>query len=109
MNLYYRVFGASEDCPDPEHLLGELRGRGLDVRGSFVADEAGWWQAELQCGSGPPVVLERFLAGEEGVRAELSAWAAYVETCDHAPRHLALMERIIQSGQIITVCRDALD
>jgi hypothetical protein len=44
--------------------------------------------------------VHHYRADEEGIRAELNSWAAYVETFEQAPRHRELMERVIQSKQL---------
>ena len=49
-----------------------------------------------------PLHLERFHADEEGIRAELNSWAAFLETCD-GPHQVALMERAIQAKQLFTL------
>jgi hypothetical protein len=48
-------------------------------------------------------VVERWLADEEGIRAELNAWAAYLETCEYSPHHGPLMERCVQTGQLFVI------
>ena len=55
--------------------------------------------------AGRPITVERFGADEEGIRAELNSWAAYLETHESSPHHLPLMERTIQSRQLFTVER----
>jgi hypothetical protein len=47
--------------------------------------------------------LERYLAEEEGIRAELNSWAAWLETHENAPEHTHLMERMIQTAQLLTL------
>ena len=49
-----------------------------------------------------PLTLECFRADEEGIRAELNSWAAFLETCD-GPHHIPLMERTIQTKQLFTL------
>ena len=49
-----------------------------------------------------PLLLECFRADEEGIRAELNSWAAFLETCD-GPHHVPLMERTIQTRQLFTL------
>jgi hypothetical protein len=102
--MWYRIFGSTESAPEPAAVLAHLAGLGLDVAGSFAGDVAGWFRADLAVG-GEPLAVERFLADEEGIRAELNSWAAYLETCTHSPHHGPLMERVIQSRQLLTVRR----
>src|SRR5881275_78737 len=46
-----------------------------------------------------------FGPSEEGIRAELNTWAAWLETCDYSPNHAALMEWVIQTRQLYTLRR----
>jgi hypothetical protein len=103
--MYYRIFGSSVQAPEPAALLDHLAGLGLAVTGSFAGDEVGWFRADLTLGAGEPLALERFTSDEEGIRAELNSWAAYLETCTHSPHHGPLMERVIQTRQLFTVRR----
>ena len=50
----------------------------------------------------PPLALECFSADEEGIRAELDSWAAFLETCD-GPHAVPLMERAIQTRNLFTL------
>ncbi|MBY0230944.1 MAG: hypothetical protein K2W96_16785 [Gemmataceae bacterium] len=102
MAIWTRVFSRDEVPPDEGMLSRFLAGLGAAAR--FEADERGWFRAEADAG----LVVERYGADEEGVRAELNAWAAYLETCDWSPHHGPLMERMIQSRQVFTI-RKALD
>lgn len=98
--MWLRVFGSLDAVPDPAGMTGCLAGAGTI---SFVADETGWYRAEVVCGDGSPITMERYLAEEEGIRAELNSWAGYLETLDYSPNHTALMERTIQTRQLITI------
>jgi hypothetical protein len=100
MGRFHRVFSRSEIMPDPEELLARLRAGGLAVEAHFRGDSAGWFSAEIIQGEGAPLSLERYLAGEEGIRAELNSWAAVLETWEDNPHQVPLMERVIQSTQL---------
>jgi len=104
MYVWYRVFGGNDKTPEPEALLAHLRQQGLEVTGEFDGNGPDWFRGELSL---DPVtlVLERFHAGDEGVRAELNTWAALLETHEDNPHHVSLMERTIQSSQLFTLCR----
>src|SRR5947209_19934882 len=104
MYIWYRVFGGSDKIPEPQALLAHLRQQGLAVEGEFEGAGPDWTRGELTL---EPVtlVLERFHAGDEGVRAELNTWAALLEGQEDNPHHVALMERTIQSRQLVTLCR----
>jgi hypothetical protein len=102
MGPWYRVFGSNDAQPAPAAILECLQGPGHPVRGDFTGDEAGWYAAAIHCGD-TVLELERFLVTEEGIRGELNNWAAWLETCEHSPQHVPLMERVIQSRQLFTL------
>jgi hypothetical protein len=104
MSLWSRVFARHPQSPEPAALLAHLN-QLTPVAGHFVGDDQGWFRAELSCGTGAPLHLERYLSSEEGIRAELNNWAAFLETCDYSPAYLGLMERVIQTTQLFTVRR----
>src|SRR5689334_1570405 len=58
--------------------------------------------APVEPGTVGPLLVERFGADEEGIRAELNSWAAFLETCD-GPHAVPLMERAIQTRQLFTI------
>jgi hypothetical protein len=105
---WYRVFGRNEVEPAPAALLEHLRVLGLEVRPAFRGDDLGWFAADFAFDDDtPPLQLERFLTREEGLRSELNAWAAWLETVEHNPNHAALMERVIQTSQLFTLRQPA--
>jgi hypothetical protein len=77
-----------------------LNDLGFPITGHFRGDDQGWFAAELTGPDQPPLTLERYLATEEGIRAELNTWAAWLE--DLAPDPAPLMERMIQTRQLFT-------
>lgn len=103
--MWYRVFGRGESSPAPAALVEHLRAAGLAVEGHFRGDDLGWTAGELRLGPGTPAYLERYLTGEDDLRDDLNTWAAFLETCDYSPNHGVLMERVIQSAQLITLRR----
>jgi hypothetical protein len=107
MDHFYRVFGSNEVAPDPEILLARLRREAPAVQVRFAGAGANWFQVEIVVGSDPPLVLERYLAEEEGIRAELNTWAGILETCEDSPQHVPLMERVIGTRQLFTLGRPA--
>ena len=82
MSRWYRVFGSLDTVP-------------TDL---VAVDDDDWHRAEIST----DLVLERFRADEEGIRAELNSWAAFLETCD-GPHVFRLMERAIQTKQLFTI------
>src|SRR5262249_8245283 len=76
---------------------------GVAVGARFDEDDGGWYRSELTLGGGAPLVLERWLADEEGIRAELRSWAAYLETLDYSPNAAALMEQALQARPPFTL------
>ncbi|MGH7173316.1 MAG: hypothetical protein ACRELF_06550 [Gemmataceae bacterium] len=102
MTRWYRIFASSGDMPAPDALREFLTGRYASVSSEFAEDASGWYQADLLV-DGVALQLERYLADEAGIRAELNSWAAWLETRDNAPEHVCLMERTIQTNQLFTL------
>ena len=75
----------------------------MPVEAHFRGDDLGWTAAELRFGHGSPVYAERYLTEADDLRDDLNNWAAILETCDYSPNHIMLMERVIQSVQMITL------
>ena len=84
MERWHRVFGTSADPPD--------------------ADPGGWVRGDLTFANGMGIFLDRYDAEEDGIRQELNSWAAWVETRGDDAAHVRLMERIIQTKQLIVFC-----
>src|SRR5688500_2724639 len=104
MSQWFRVFGANDAAVEPAALLEHLHGQGLKVAGRFRGDEQGWFRAEFAfADDAPPVLLERYLAKEEGIRAELNTWAAWLETAEESPHYVALMQHVIGTTQLFTL------
>jgi hypothetical protein len=103
--MWYRIFCRADDPLPPGALLERLHGAGLAVEARFRGDDLGWTGAELTIGVGSPVSVERYLAKEDELRNDLNSWAAWLETCNYSPNHTMLMERIIQTAQMITLRR----
>src|SRR6266540_5777722 len=101
MTPWYRVFGKSDTCPEPAALLEHLHGPGLEVRGHFRGDAQGWFRADLLPPEGDGgVEVECYLATEEGVRQELSTWAAWLETTPAGAVQDRLMLHVISSRRV---------
>jgi hypothetical protein len=102
MVVWYRVFGSNSEMPPPAAILEHLAGLAVSVRGEFTADATGWYQVDLHIDD-MSIQLERYVVGEEGVRAELNTWAAWLETRESFPEAVRLMERMIQTAQLFTL------
>src|SRR5262245_51521004 len=105
MSLFCRVFAATDAPPATADVEAYLEGLGAATVALFDEDEGGWYRAELLLGGGAPLVLERWLPEDEGIRAELSSWAAYLETLDYSPHAGPLMEKAIQARQLFVLRR----
>ncbi len=101
--MWYRIFCRSERITPIEELLAHLHAIGLNCQTQVRGDDLGWTGAELNFGKGSPIYLERYLTSEDALRDDLNTWAAFLETCDYSSNHTALMERVIQTQQLITL------
>jgi hypothetical protein len=99
---WYRVFARGAEAIAPAVVLANLVAHGAPVEGHFQADEHGWYRCELRT-AGPigPIVVECFRVGEEGVRAEVQSWAAYLETLE-SPHSQEFMEAVNATAQVFT-------
>jgi hypothetical protein len=103
--MWYRVFGTNETQVAPNAILSEIQRQWPVVVGNFSGDEGCWVQATISIADTTPIHVERFLSSEEGIRAELNTWAAYLETCDYSPNYARLMEDMIRTKQLFTIRR----
>ena len=102
--MWYRVFGRGSEEVAAAALATHLHAAGLPVEPHFKGDDLGWTSGELRLpGLNTPVMLERYLAREDEIRDDLNAYAALLETCDYSPNHGPLMERVVQSQQLIVI------
>lgn len=101
--MWYRVFGATIAEPSPAALVESLRAAGIEVVPHFKGDDLGWTEGELHLPGGSPVLLARYLTVEDDLRDDLNGYAAELETMDYDPNHRPLMERVIQTQQLLTV------
>src|SRR5438067_12727007 len=104
MTTWFRVFGIHEAQPEPAALLVYLHDMGFEVKAKFRGDDLGWFRCELVVPDEPaPLVLERYLATEEGIRNELNTWAAWLETAPENPHSGRLMRHMISTRQVFTL------
>jgi len=106
-HLWFRVFGAAGAAPEPGVILEQAQSANKDIWASFRSDDEGWYQAELilspENAPALSVLLERYLAREEGIRPQLNTWAAWLETMAENPNHAWLMEAVVQTQQLFTL------
>jgi hypothetical protein len=104
MELLSRVFGASDTQPREAAMLQHLRNAGHAVAGKFMQDDYGWVQADLSpeaCDWG--LQIDCYRQDEEGIRATLNSWAAWLETVESNPHHVWLMQQMISTRQLYTL------
>ena len=100
--MWYRVFGSNARMPESHGHPGVF-GRFVCVRLRRVRGGRIRLVSRDLLVDGVPLQLERYLATEEGIRAELNSWAAWLETRENAAEHVHLMERMIQTPQLFTL------
>src|SRR5262245_21857727 len=100
MIIKYRVFGCNDLVPPAAILLERwCADSGRRLSSKFQPSGEGWFHGLI--GDHTSVlVLNRWLAEEEGIRTELNNWAAAVESWDGNANVWPLMERIIQTKQL---------
>ncbi len=104
MSPWFRVFGTNDVQPAPAALLEQLHCLGIEATGKFRGDDLGWFQADLVFDAdSPPLRLERYLAKEDKIRAELNTWAAWLESAEGNANYLRLMEHVIGTQQLFTL------
>ncbi|CAN5517605.1 hypothetical protein BH11PLA2_BH11PLA2_09520 [soil metagenome] len=101
--MWHRVFGRSAVNISPALLTEHLHALGLAVTPHFKGDDLGWTSGELHLATGSPVMLDRWLTETDDLRDDLNGFAAELETFDYSPNAQPLMERVIQTSQMITL------
>ncbi|HLN27154.1 MAG TPA: hypothetical protein VK395_05380 [Gemmataceae bacterium] len=102
MGPWYRVFGSNDRQPAAEAIARHLQGLGIEAAIEVDEDDLGWYRLIIGLAvRGQNLRIERFLSSEQGVRAELNTWAAWLETREENPHHESLMQRIIATSQLI--------
>jgi hypothetical protein len=104
MSRWYRVFGTNDAAVEPARLLEEARRLEAGVTARFRGDDLGWFRADLAVpGEGVPLAVERFLSSEEGIRAELNTWAAWLEETGPGPEATRLMQHMVSTTEVFTL------
>lgn len=102
--MWYRIFGLNDHEVPPSELAGHLLSLGLAVEPHFKGDDLGWTRGELVLPGGhTSIVLERYLTEEDEIRDDLNAFAAVLETMNYSPNNVLLMERVINTKQMIAI------
>jgi len=101
--MWQRVFGRSDTGLTPGQIAEGLAAAGHACGPHFKGDELGWTSGELQFPSGSPILLARYLTKPDDLRADLNAFAAELETMTYSPNAPPLMERVIQTRQMVTL------
>ena len=108
MKKWYRIFSREKNRELMAILTKELQSCGNSLEFQFTCDPDGdlstdWFTLAIRPTNKQPIILERYLVEEEGIRSELNSWAGILETWDHDPVHVLLMEKVIQGKELITV------
>jgi hypothetical protein len=100
--MYYRIFGTNDSPVEPAGVLQHLQNQGYALTAKFRGDGEGWFRVELGYPDADARIdVERYLGSEEGMRAHLNTWAAWLEeACPDEPRWL---QHIISTTQVLTI------
>ena len=104
MSTWYRVFAKNNIEPDPDALCAVM---GSEISCQCRAGERGWQRLQFAWPSGQTLAIDRFWRDEEGIRAELQAWAAWLETLENEPKRDALMQHLTATQQVFTMLRES--
>ena len=101
--MWLRVFCRSLQIVSPAGLVERLIHAGYPVVPTFKGDDLGWTEGSLALESGSPILLSRYLTKEDDLRDDLNAYAAELESYSFQPAAASLMEKVIQTQQMITI------
>jgi hypothetical protein len=102
--MWFRVFGTTDFAPEPAAVLEHLHKHGVEVPGHFGGDDQGWFRADFVVEEEvEPLRLDRYLVGEEDLRDQLNAWAAWLESAESSPNAHRLMQHVIGAQQLFTM------
>ena len=104
--MWFRAFCRSAAELPPASLADHLHAAGLPAVPHVTGDDLGWTAARLELpGGGSPVQVSRYLTAVDELRKDLNGFAAEVEAMTYYDGRHALMERVIQSQQLVTLRR----
>lgn len=101
--MWLRVFSPTDTEVPPAELAEHLHALGFGHEPHFKGDAHGWTAGELRPANGSPVLLARYLTKEDDLRDDLNAYAAELETQTYSPNNVMLMEKVIQTKQMVTM------
>lgn len=103
--MWLRVFGQNDSIPSITDLCESLLAAGFRVVPEVRGDDLGWTECHLFL-AGVPIGMARYLTDVDELRDDLNAYAAELEALlDIQPAAGRLMERVIQTRQLITIRR----
>jgi hypothetical protein len=102
--MWFRVFGTTDNAPEPADLLEAMNAQGIRVEGHFKGDDLGWFGVDfVLSANAEPLHMDRYLADEDDIRDQLNAWAAWLETIKDPVRSGELMQLMISAYQVFTL------
>lgn len=103
--MWLRAFGRELTHPKLTSLCEHLQKAGLKVVPHFRGDDLGWTEGEIELVDAKATIgLARYLTEEDNLREDLNAYAAELESyADIQQGTKELMERVIQTRQMITI------
>ena len=107
MGTMFRVFAKLTDGPMPDAIAGCLQTLSSTVSTEFQGDEVGWFRGIINIPElGNVLTLERYLTSEQGIRAELNRWVAWLETHESNPQLGLLIDHLTATSQLFTITVD---
>jgi len=103
--MWLRVFAPTTDEIAPAAIAGAMIDAGYSIVPHFKGDDLGWTSADLAFETGTPIGIVRYLTKEDKLREDLNAYAGELETMTYSPHAAGLMERVIQTQQLLTIRR----
>jgi hypothetical protein len=104
MHTWFRVFGTNDADPEPAVLLELARVLEPSVTAKFSGDDQGWFRAIFTIDPDEPrLILERYLASEEGIRSQIMTWIAWLETQEAEANRDSLMDHLVTVKQLFTL------
>jgi hypothetical protein len=104
MHTWFRIFGTNDAEAEPAVLVELARVLEPSVTAKFSGDDQGWFRAIFTVDPDEPrLILERYLASEEGIRSQIMTWIAWLETRETEPNRDSLMDHLVAVKQLFTL------